>query len=206
MTNTKWVLLQFIIFCDKQAQKSSFARRHTHTYSSQAENLFQIFPWARPELGLFQTLGWTWTRLGENNFGHRQPWTTSGANPKPVSRSGFAGSIHSHRMALNYKWFGGKAIRALTSNLHPSHRGSQITVQAWCREWIILHQHLPSLIRLGSTCFCSVCPGHSIYPLPSTCFNIIHFPSPLPHFSPCWDGAEVSGFWGVWQLLQFLSW
>lgn len=128
MTNTKWVLLQFIIFCDKQAQKSSFARRHTHTYSSQAENLFQIFPWARPELGLFQTLGWTWTRLGENNFGHRQPWTTSGANPKPGSRSGFAGSVHSHRMALNYKWFGGKAIRALTSNLHPSHRGSQITL------------------------------------------------------------------------------
>lgn len=41
---------------------------------------------------------------------------------------------------------------------------------------------------------------------PSTCFKITHFLSPLRRFDPCWDGAEVLGFWGVWQLLQFLSW
>lgn len=208
MTNTKWVLLQFIIFCDKQAQKSSFAHRqtHIHTEQSQAENLFQIFPWARPAPGLFQTLGWTWTRLCDNNFGHRDPQIISGANSKPGLMSDFAGNVHSHRLAPNYRGFGGKVVRALTSNVHPPHSGSQKTIWAWGREWLILHQHLSAFLRLGFACFCSVCPGNSIYPLPSTCFKIINFLCPLPCFSPCWDGAEVSGFWGVWQLLQFRSW
>lgn len=201
MTNTKWVLLQFIIFfCDKQAQKSTFAHRHTEQSGWKLIPDFSLNKaWTRAVSELEPDCVTTTLVTGN-------PQIISGANSKPGLMSDFAGSVHSHRLALHYRGFGGKVVSSLTSNVHPPHSGSQITIQTWCREWFILHQHLPVFLRLGSACFCSVCPGYSIYPCLNICFKIFHFLCPLSRFSPCWDGAEVSGFWGVWQLLQFLSW
>lgn len=62
------------------------------------------------------------------------PQIINGANSKPGLMFDFAASVHSHKLALNYRGFGGRVVSSLTSNVHPPHRGSQIAIQAWCRD------------------------------------------------------------------------
>lgn len=154
MTNTTSAIHHFLWQASTEEQLCS----HTHTEQSQAENLFRIFPWARLEPGLFQTLGWTWTRLHDNNFGHRHPQITSRANLKPDSMSDIAGSFHSHGLALNYKGLGGKVTRALTGNAHPSRSSSQITLSKHgAGEWLILHQLLLASFSQPGFCLLLQC-------------------------------------------------
>lgn len=157
MTNTDSVLLQFIIFRDKQAKTTSFARTHTHTHTHRAESGSKLVP------DFSSSEAWTRAVSQKPRLNLNRDWvraTPVPGKPKPELEptQNLVRPQILHRvftlapvLALNYKCFGGKS----GEGSHQQRSGSPVTLPQHAEgNGSRYTKRLPAFPRPGPACSC----------------------------------------------------